>query len=663
MLAPDPGEQRFRQTNGLTLELVGVLLPLSSSLPSAVGLARQGRLLSPRLQPRLRFQLRLRRLSRQHLRRQRRLSLQRHRPYCSSVKGWLTALGFATAASSLIAGCGETHHASSRDNAGAAGEAHVQPTGGDASTGGEASAGAGGLEPGEPIALEDLLEPLLEAVCEKYERCGEALEYERTPGGCVASLRESWKRDLAKLPALLEKGTIYYEPALAHACIEARRSQPCDSAVFPAICEAMLDGTVQEGGSCDEAVECVGLASCGCMGTCVRAAVAGDACDETCWNGARCVEGKCVAPAADGESCRTAEGKYLGCAGSLRCVLDAAGSESACRGLTTAQRGESCGQDSAVQCEKSSACVVTSLVQDMPVQTCVARSRSGGACWAGDQDSCPPGEYCPLAEGEITAKCVPLVEAGKSCSVYYACEVGARCVQNVCLKLGAEGDPCYENIECVDQLCSAGRCARYDACTGDLGSTVPVRHDPPQPTESCPTTTRGELLAGFDSAESVEAFEIKYQHPAASLIDWAETERYSCSGALHLQVTFDEVGQSVFALASPPEGEFWDWTGKSRLHLWVRMAAPGITESQVDLVTVSAVVGVMHPDLVSGQLELGRTDASWLRDFEWHELLVDLPREDLERVDGFGIGVATGQHVEPAQVLEIDVYVDDVWLE
>jgi hypothetical protein len=35
-------------------------------------------------------------------------------------------------------------------------------------------------------------------------------------------------------------------------------------------------------------------------------------------------------------------------------------------------------------------------------------------------------------------------------------------VRNVCIKLGAEGDPCYENIECVDQLCSAGRCALYD---------------------------------------------------------------------------------------------------------------------------------------------------------------------------------------------------------
>jgi len=150
------------------------------------------------------------------------------------------------------------------------------------------------------------------------------------------------------------------------------------------------------------------------------------------------------------------------------------------------------------------------------------------------------------------------------------------------------------------------------------------------------------------------------------LIDWNSAERFSCSGALHLHAGFSERGQGVYSLASAPTGTFWDWSKRKRLHLWVRLGAPGVGQLE-QLVDVITVVSAHDSNLQSEGRYFGRiADASWLRDFAWHELLFELNDQARENVDGYGIQVSLLDPLPdgaPTTLPEIDLYVDDVWLE
>jgi hypothetical protein len=566
---------------------------------------------------------------------------------------------------SVGAACSTTNEPPGENVGGeAAGGASAAAAGETASAGESVSAGesgAGAVEPGEPLALEDAWLPMLEAFCEQEERCHGTMQYRHVPGGCVAALSRSWQEAFAELALLIEKGTAKYDAQLAPACVEARRNERCDATRFPPECEAAIDGLLEPGDACDEGVECAGSASCaGCPRQCVQYPAGGEACDDRCDVGLRCTEGRCVAQLLEGDSCGLLE-EGLSCGPSLYCARDVEGEPGICRLNHAAKLGEPCGEPGVWWCEGDAACVVTQIVGEARQWECVAPSESGGECWSGEGDTCPPGEYCPTpAEGEVSARCMPLARQGERCPEYRECEHGTSCLfGNTCVKLGELGDACVVDADCYYGLCAEGECVSTRSCDVPIDETQ-LLHSPPRPKEACPSEAPGALLEGWDSAEAALGW-VEGLDEAAGTAAWLETERFSCSGALHLHATLSESAPEAFLIRDTVDSAEPDWSGYRRVHSWVRLAEPGVGNVEG---LVNVVTSVLVPNgEQSFSVHQKRLDASWLRDWQWHELVLELPLDGRESVTTFRVSLELQAPDGVVEPIELDLYVDDIWLE
>jgi len=588
------------------------------------------------------------------------------------MQGWVRDgalwLGLSAALSCLAMACAASPDSSTQprtsqggDSAGGASDAGTGGDGGD-------SAGAAGQAP-EPIPLAEVARPMLEAQCERLTRCGQAIQYEQVPGGCVAAQLAEWEAAFDGIRDEIEQGRVVYDPAAAPACIEARRTARCDGPVFPDACAAAIDGTRDVGEPCEQGVECVGGSFCeGCPGKCTPGAKLEEACGDGQWceSGLRCAEGRCVALRLEGESCDF-EGAW--CASGDVCLDYTAETDGVCQSVRAAKLGEECGWERGLFCETGSACVESERNEGGTRQMCIKRSRSGGTCWRGIQDSCPAGEYCPISSEPLTAKCRPLSQAGERCPESNACAPGSRCLfGGLCVEPRALGEACNEGDECSSWFCVQGVCALDARCAVAGGnSRAPVLHDPPPPAEHCPTeASAGELLQGFDNRESIDGWSTSSTGTAEAFFEWSMAERFSCSGALHLHASFSAAGQDVYVMIPSPMGSFWDWSQKKRLHVAARLAPPGVGD-HAQLLEVRSAVSSRSTDLQTVNVSLGdAVDASWLRDFAWHELVFDLHGPDPERIEKYGISLRVPESLPdgaPKELPEIDLYVDDFWLE
>ncbi|HYQ47263.1 MAG TPA: Dickkopf N-terminal cysteine-rich domain-containing protein [Polyangiaceae bacterium] len=578
--------------------------------------------------------------------------------------GLATSCGKATEASGPA---GESAGSESVGGAGASGatDATVPPEGGNA---GEApdAAGAGG-QADESIPLDRIAQPSLEAECEKLERCGLAIQFEQAPGGCVGAQLADWQAAFDGVKDEIARGTVVYDPTAARACIEARRNARCDSLGFPRACEALIDGTRRAGEACQSGVECEQDLQCqGCPGKCTPLRKLGQACSDEapCDVTLECVEGQCAARPLEGDACGSVISRY--CLGSEHCSGETDDSPGVCQPQRVVGRGEDCGSGLGVFCGLDSACVQQKQADESVREVCVERSRSGGTCWHGIQDTCPEGEYCPLTIEDqlrgLAAKCRPLAQPGERCPASNGCAPGGRCLfGNLCVAPRATGQPCYSPDECSSYICSNGTCV--DSVCGTVDYPPPVLHDPPPPPERCPTMIAGgDLLQGFDSSDSIADWRTQSEGTATSSLDWSTTERYSCSGALHLHAAFSAM-QGEFVGTTPLP--LSDWSQRTRLHFWVRLQAASAAEVGERL-AVHTFVSARDADLSHGGWSFASADATSLRDFAWHEFVLDLrDLSNLERVDGYGVRIGLDAAAEGASnvVPEVDLYVDDIWLE
>jgi hypothetical protein len=253
-----------------------------------------------------------------------------------------------------------------------------------------------------------------------------------------------------------------------------------------------------------------------------------------------------------------------------------------------------------------------------------------------------------------------LAKQGERCPENRECELGTSClIGNTCVKLGELGDACVVDEDCYHRLCAEGECVSTRSCDAPVDET-PLWHSPPRPKETCPSEAPGALLEGWDSAEAVVGW-VERLDEAAGTAAWVETERFSCSGAVHLHASLRESASGAFLIRDIVDSAEPDWSGYSRVHSWVRLAEPGVGNVE-GLVSVVTSVLVREGD-VSFSVHDQRLDASWLRDWQWHELVLELPLDGRESVSTFRVSLELQAPDGVTEPIELDLYVDDIWLQ
>jgi len=357
---------------------------------------------------------------------------------------------------------------------------------------------------------------MLEAYCERREQCSGWAEFAQIAGGCVAEERDYWLSAAEEVQPAVANGRFVYEPSAAQACVEARRNAACDDprGGFPDECERVFYGTVPPGGECAANLECTGSAVCqGCPGRCVARVGPGEACDaeRPCEIGSRCTDGVCAVLARDGEACDEQAERGLHCAGYEVCDRNNPTVASKCRAFRRVNPGNICDPAAGIVCPDAQACVAVERLGAGLQQRCRERSKPGGKCWSGSQDTCPTGQYCPLSQsdqlqGVLSATCLPLAREGERCYSQYGCDAGALCLGAVCVPIKPLGEACLQREECLSDECVGGTCSRPDVCAPSDTQATMLR-DPAPPGAGCPTKVPDTLLGTFDT--SIDSWETR----------------------------------------------------------------------------------------------------------------------------------------------------------
>lgn len=599
------------------------------------------------------------------------------------MRRWvLVALPLLVACGLAVPGCGQASPASEdadesgggraggagrNDAGGHSGEPVNAGRGGDVTTAGQANVS-------ESIALDELLEPFVDAVCVNWARCRPLNEYHEMPGGCVEAYRRLAEDEIETLRRGVQSARLRYDATQMGACLAAYRSAPCGM-IFTVLpdCIAAFDGTVLTGGACDHNLDCAGPARCeGCPGQCTRGAATGAACA----TGRDCESGSCqgdaCAPLAQlGDPCGVLDETSLLCAFGLKCLGEDQGTLGVCSPYRFESVGSACDPSGGVLCEAGAACV---RVLESGTDQCVPEAATGEPCSIGSQNACAPGDYCrsehnDQAMGDLADSCVPLATPGEPCDHHEACGADAFCRTEdtllraapplgVCVLLGTFGEPCTADSDCLFSECSQGVCSNPTSCDSFDPELPKVPH--------CPTDAPdGALLHGFDEPDSTEpwtVFDLPEEEQWSSISHSAD-EGHSCPGALRLEITEPDFGAYVslsarIGTASLPD---LDWTRRTKLHAWIKVADPGVAElAYLGKVSVSASGSTGTGGLVVEAAE----DLYLLEDWNWHELVVPLDRFDLAHMDNYGLTVTLEEQSAGGPLPQsTTIYLDDLWLE
>jgi hypothetical protein len=166
-------------------------------------------------------------------------------------------------------------------------------------------------------------------------------------------------------------------------------------------------------------------------------------------------------------------------------------------------------------CESSLECAggVCLGAEQQACGTCASVRTPGSLCeWP--EPECSAGHYCgavwdcpdpPLGCSVVESRCFPLAGEGEACPTFaessgwqtVGCDLGLHCVNEVCVRASAEGEPCD-----ID----AGETPRERWCDDFQGllcdpSTLTCKLERPEPTNLCFYTPDGApCMRGFDSS-------------------------------------------------------------------------------------------------------------------------------------------------------------------
>jgi hypothetical protein len=338
----------------------------------------------------------------------------------------------------------------------------------------------GGGKKAPTLALEDVQDAYLELFCEKIESCEFSAFFDviiEDRQGCVAFLKSRAGQEIgiADLIAAVEAGTIIYDGAAAHACLEAMRGLSC--AAFgnaePTECQDTFTGTIAHGGACHLGEECQSGncdQSAGCPGVCRPAVPEGSACEDSgaCVAGTKCVLDECTAfsaPVAEGGACDPDEDW---CDTGLFCHPTS--------GECTARLavGAACENVHELECEQGALCIgmgqnPKECVELVVVETVggVCDFGAGAICAAYDDLSCAIddfqaftgtcqiskklGEVCFDSSARVLTLCDPTAD------LYCDLSAGFQ-VDGACAAKKADGAACTDNDHCLSGWCDEEVC-------------------------------------------------------------------------------------------------------------------------------------------------------------------------------------------------------------
>ena len=330
---------------------------------------------------------------------------------------------------------------------------------------GQASGGEGGSGGASLSTVEAFWQAFGDALCAAEIRCGSRRGFEA--GACHPWIRAT---DLHRRPeqidASLAAGRSRYDSAEAAACLDSIRSGPCElrpaDEMLDVVCKAAFVGSVARGSPCGNSLECEDGDLCDgilsvCPGTCTARVAAGESCerDEQCESGLGCVLG----PSMNG-TCQPVAVKDCGatktCEAGRVCLED-----STCSPLLGSGAG----------CQPSSR--ASTCAGDL---VCTDTGGGNFACLLGQvaNQTCSPGTPCaPGMRCTLDGSCQPVSRPNEPCETKDSCPVGFACTQGRCTALPVSGEPCSDEMPCLQGACRSGACALLadgEACQTDMTS-------------------------------------------------------------------------------------------------------------------------------------------------------------------------------------------------
>ncbi|MFP2908803.1 hypothetical protein ACLESD_27885 [Pyxidicoccus sp. 3LFB2] len=350
-------------------------------------------------------------------------------------------------------------------------------------------AACGGGEDVPDVPREELGARVVEALCERWARCGVYASADACEQAMRLSGMDTYLGLGTRYDAALESGRLRYDEDAAADCLEALRDGACH---VPALSEAAYrlgieyDPACQvlqaEGSqeSCQLHLECGANSYCDyssssdCEGTCKprfkegESATSRDQCAPGLVVGVRGYV--CERPAREGEICFAQDGGTTrACLPGLWCDANGSG-----KCLSRGSEGKACGGQANPPCGESFVC---------KEGRCARRLREGAACTAPPSDSilitneCQTEFFCD-GDAHAPGTCRVRLGEGGACRGFFACGEDLDCVgadprtgeRGLCQKLPGHGETCNAFEGGVS-------CARGLACSDASGTCVPSVRD------------------------------------------------------------------------------------------------------------------------------------------------------------------------------------------
>jgi hypothetical protein len=293
------------------------------------------------------------------------------------------------------------------------------------------------------IPLEQFIAELRAASCERLVRCTNVPDM----AACEATIPTD--RGVVQAIASVMAGELTYNPTAGRTCVDAIRQYKCEGDYFlpktlRETCDPVFGNRKGEGASCFANTECKGVDA-----DCEK--------DEDCREA--CCPGTCKlagGTAGLGLACDA----QTPCSPDLVCLRNEGGGDQGGGGGDPGGErscqprvgpGETCNDP--FECIEGYGC-------DPSSRTCFKQADSGATCnpLLNAPGCAAQAEYCDEAQ----SKCIPLPGEGQPCVknafITDACALYAQCVDGVCQRNPAAGQPCLN-----------GQCLGLLECLGDMG--------------------------------------------------------------------------------------------------------------------------------------------------------------------------------------------------
>jgi hypothetical protein len=281
----------------------------------------------------------------------------------------------------------------------------------------------------------------------------------------------------AQIAAALAAGRSRYDSVAAASCLDSIRNGPCEwrpaDEMLDVVCKSVFVGVAAQGSPCGHSLECQDGSYCNrtlsvCPGICTTRPAAGESCERV------------------GEGATTDEQCQAGLACSLGPSMNETGQPTAveCGATKTCESGRVCLEDSTCSPLLSSgaSCGTMAALGGSICDSDLVCTDSGGgnfACLPGQavNQACSPGTPCtPGAHCTVDGSCQGVSLPNEPCETNDNCPVGFACAQGRCAALPVSGEPCSDEMPCLEGACRNGACellADGEACQTELTS-----HDP-----------------------------------------------------------------------------------------------------------------------------------------------------------------------------------------